>query len=132
MSSLQQRNLKQPPQSQSNFLEFTTNKDVELVKQHLKMAILAANYNKSMPPVYYLLKSKCSEPECAFAETHELPNKLQQDDPRLLPVMLLTSKRLLLHQYPLKMFLSDSSHYVIKGARRAISLMRKYIRQSLI
>ena len=38
-----------------------------------------------MPPAYYLLKSKCSEPECAFAETHELPNKLQEDDPRLLP-----------------------------------------------
>lgn len=38
-----------------------------------------------MPPVYYLLKNKCSEPECEFAETHELPNELKEDDPRLLP-----------------------------------------------
>ena len=38
-----------------------------------------------MPPVYYLLKSKCSETECTFAETHELPKELKQDDPRLLP-----------------------------------------------
>ena len=57
----------------------------ELRKQHLKMEILAANYDKPMPPVYYLLKSKCSETECTFAETHELPKELKQDDPRLLP-----------------------------------------------
>ena len=57
----------------------------ELRKQHLKMEILAANYDKPMPPVYYLLKSKCSETECTFADTHELPKELKQDDPRLLP-----------------------------------------------
>ena len=51
----------------------------------LKMEILAANCDKSMQPVYYLLKSKCSEPECTFAETHELSNELEEDDPRLLP-----------------------------------------------
>ena len=49
------------------------------------MSTLAANFNKSMPPVYNLLKSKCSEPECAFAETNKLLNMLQEDDPRLLP-----------------------------------------------
>ena len=55
------------------------------MKQNLKMAILAANKDRSMPPVYYLLKRKFVESECAFAETHELPKELDEDDPRLLP-----------------------------------------------
>lgn len=55
------------------------------MKQNLKMAILAANNDKSIPPVYYLLKSKFMESECAFDETHELPKGLDEDDPRLLP-----------------------------------------------
>ena len=55
------------------------------MKQNLKMAILAANKDKPMPPVYYLLKRKFMESECAFAETHELPKELDEDDPRLLP-----------------------------------------------
>lgn len=55
---------------------------VELSKQHL---ILAANYDKSMPPIYQLLKNKCLRPECEFSETHELPNELKEDDPRLVP-----------------------------------------------
>lgn len=42
------------------------------MKQNLKMATLAANNDKSMPPVYYLLKSKFTESECVFAEKHEL------------------------------------------------------------
>ena len=55
------------------------------MKQNLKMAILAANNDKSMPPVYYLLKNKFTDSECAVAKTHELPKELGQDDPRLLP-----------------------------------------------
>ena len=55
------------------------------MKQNLKMAILAANNDKPIPPVYYLLKSKFMEYECAFDETHELPKELDEDDPRLLP-----------------------------------------------
>ena len=55
------------------------------MKQNLKMEILAANNDKFMPPVYYLLKSKFTESECAFVETQELPKELEEDDPRLLP-----------------------------------------------
>lgn len=58
---------------------------VKQLKQNLKMAILAANNDKSMPPVYYLLKPKFMESECTFAETHELPKELDEDDPRMLP-----------------------------------------------
>ena len=49
------------------------------------MAILATNNDKPIPPVYYLLKSKFMEYECAFDETHELTKELDEDDPRLLP-----------------------------------------------
>ena len=58
---------------------------INKMKQNLKMAILAANNDKTIPPVYYLLKSKFMESECAFDETHELPKELDEDDPRLLP-----------------------------------------------
>lgn len=75
MSSLLQRNLVQPLQSQSNFLEYLemmlVKKTDKQMKQNLKMAILAANNDKPIPPVYYLLKSKSMESECAFDETHE-------------------------------------------------------------
>ncbi|XP_022800952.1 uncharacterized protein LOC111338701 [Stylophora pistillata] len=65
-----------------NYVSEETDKQM---KQNLKMAILAANKDKSMPPVYYLLKCKFMKSECAFAETHKLPKELDEDDPRLLP-----------------------------------------------
>ena len=51
------------------------------MKQNLKMEILAANNDRFMPSVYYLLNSKFTESECVFVEIQEL----EEDDPRLLP-----------------------------------------------
>ena len=61
MSSLPQRNLEQPLQSQEQFFGVTSSDVSEetrkQMKQNLKMEIRAANNDKFMPPVYYLLKS---------------------------------------------------------------------------
>ena len=89
MSSFLQRNLEQPLQCQSIFFgvsrNYVSEETDKQLKQNLKMAMLAANNDKPIPPVYYQLRSKFMESECAFDETHELPKELDEDDPRLLP-----------------------------------------------
>ncbi|KAL9986636.1 hypothetical protein ACROYT_G000807 [Oculina patagonica] len=74
-----------PSVSEEFFGVASNKKAVEVSKQHLKMAVLAANCDKPMPPVYYLLKNNYSEPEFKFTETCELPSQLMENDPRLLP-----------------------------------------------
>ena len=60
-----------------------------------------------MPPAYYLLKRKFIESECAFAETHELPQEMDEDDQRLLPSYTTEVKSTPhVHISPLIMFLS--------------------------
>lgn len=57
----EERNLEQTPSVSEQFFGVTSSDVTEetrkQMKQNLKMEILAANNDKFMPPVYYLLKS---------------------------------------------------------------------------